>query len=135
MIVADASLVVDSLVSPGPVGQWARAQLDHQLEVHSPWLLGVEVSAAFRRQVANGVLDERFARVGLDDLRRMHVQHHPYEPFLPRIWELRDTVTAYDAWYVALAEHLAVPVVTCDRRLGGSPDLRCEVVVPPDGLT
>jgi predicted nucleic acid-binding protein len=36
---------------------------------------------------------------------------------LPRIWELRNNLTAYDAVYVALAEALDAPLLTRDRRL------------------
>ncbi len=39
---------------------------------------------------------------------------------MPRIWELRKTVTAYDAVYLALAEALSTPLLTCDRRLASS---------------
>jgi len=46
---------------------------------------------------------------------------------LPRAWQLRDTVTAYDAQYVALAEFLDVPLVTADGRLSRASGLRCQV--------
>jgi predicted nucleic acid-binding protein len=36
---------------------------------------------------------------------------------LPRIWDLRNNLTAYDAAYVALAEALGAPLLTRDRRL------------------
>jgi predicted nucleic acid-binding protein len=36
---------------------------------------------------------------------------------LPRVWELRANLTAYDAAYVALAEALGAPLLTRDRRL------------------
>lgn len=39
---------------------------------------------------------------------------------LPRIWELRHNVTAYDAAYLALAEAIDAPLVTCDARLAAS---------------
>ena len=48
------------------------------------------------------------------------MQRYSHEPFLDRIWQLRDTVTAYDAVYVALAEALSTVLVTGDRRLVGS---------------
>jgi predicted nucleic acid-binding protein len=40
-----------------------------------------------------------------------------FDPFADRIWELRHTVTSYDAWYVALAEALRLPLATLDARL------------------
>ena len=39
---------------------------------------------------------------------------------IQRIWELRHSITPYDAAYVALAERLRVPPVTCDAKLAGS---------------
>jgi predicted nucleic acid-binding protein len=33
------------------------------------------------------------------------------------MWELRHNVTAYDAAFLALAEALEAPLVTCDARL------------------
>jgi predicted nucleic acid-binding protein len=38
-------------------------------------------------------------------------------PLLAPIWELRRNLTAYDAAYVALAEALDAPLLTCDRAL------------------
>jgi predicted nucleic acid-binding protein len=45
---------------------------------------------------------------------------------LPRIWELRDNVTPYDAAYVALAEALDAPLLTADARFAAAPGPRCE---------
>lgn len=61
----------------------------------------------------------------------MSWQLYPYEPFGARVWELRYNVTAYDAWYVAVAEVLGVPVATLDRRLMGAAGPRCAFVIPP----
>jgi predicted nucleic acid-binding protein len=48
---------------------------------------------------------------------------------LPRIWELRHKVTAYDAVYLALAETLVAPLVTCDARLASAPRHAAKVEV------
>lgn len=51
------------------------------------------------------------------------------EPLLPRIWELRDTITAYDATYVALAEALGATLITGDRKLAGAVGAALDVVL------
>jgi predicted nucleic acid-binding protein len=53
---------------------------------------------------------------------------YPFEPFLDRVWELRDNLTVYDGWYVALAESLDTSLVTADRRLARVSGPRCPVV-------
>jgi predicted nucleic acid-binding protein len=39
---------------------------------------------------------------------------------IDRAWQLLNNVTAYDALFVALAEHLDLPLLTRDRRLARS---------------
>ncbi len=66
-----------------------------------------------------------------DDLLTLIVELFPYEPLARRVWELRENVTPYDAWYVALAEELGVGLATLDRRLAQAVGPRCEFVTPP----
>jgi hypothetical protein len=42
----------------------------------------------------------------------------------------RRCTTSYDAAYVALAEVLAIPLVTLDRRISRAPGITCSVSVP-----
>ena len=44
-----------------------------------------------------------------------------------RAWKLRENVTAYDAMYVALAEALDAPMVTCDAPLARAPGHRAHI--------
>ena len=59
------------------------------------------------------------------------VELFPYAPFASRVWELRDNLTSYDAWYIALAESLGVGVATLDRRMAQAPGPRCTFEMPP----
>lgn len=82
-----------------------------------------------RRAARLGRLADRRARQALDDLAALPLRRAPHLPLLPRIWELRDNLTAYDAAYVALAEAIGADLLTADERQGGAPALRCDVVV------
>jgi predicted nucleic acid-binding protein len=53
-----------------------------------------------------------------------------FDPFADRIWELRHTVTSYDAWYVALAEALGLPLATLDGRLSRAKGVACRFLTP-----
>jgi len=89
--------------------------------LHAPHLLDVEVAQVLRRYAAAGELTPERGREALMDLVDFPVHRYPHDVLLPRIWELRHNVTAYDAAYVALAEILAAPLVTCDARLAAAP--------------
>ncbi|VAW09318.1 hypothetical protein MNBD_ACTINO02-3295, partial [hydrothermal vent metagenome] len=64
------------------------------------------------------------------DVADLPVRLFPYDPFARRIWELRKTVTSYDAWYVALAEELDATLVTLDVRLSRAAGPLCRIEVP-----
>lgn len=88
--------------------------------LHAPHLIDVELAQVIRRFVAGGTVDAGLARAALADLAVFPLQRYPHYVFLPRVWELRANVTAYDGVYVALAETLDVPLLTKDRRLAAS---------------
>ena len=54
---------------------------------------------------------------------------HAHQELLPRIWHLRNAMTAYDDAYVVLAEALDAPLLTCDAKLGQSHGHRVEIEV------
>jgi predicted nucleic acid-binding protein len=122
--VLDAGVVVDLLV-----GRLAETALGDE-EVAVPHLLDSEVTGVLRRLVLRGDLtveqgDAAMARFGQLDLERF-----PADRLRPRMWELRDNLTAYDATYVALAEAVgATALLTTDSRLAAAPGLRCTVRV------
>lgn len=126
MIVVDASVVAVALADDGDDGDTARARLRHE-QLAAPELIDLEVGSVLRRQLANGAIDERRARLALDDLTDVPIRRAPHLPLLTRCWELRDNLTFYDAAYVALAEHLGSTLVTGDARLSNAAGPRCEV--------
>jgi len=90
-------------------------------------LVDVELASTLRRDVREGRVDERRGRQALSHLAALPLRRARHLPLLPRIWELRENVTSYDAAYVALAELLDVPLLTADARLARAPGPRCAV--------
>ena len=126
MIVVDASVIVTALADDGDDGDRARDRLRDERLV-APQLLDLEVASAWRRMAATGRLDQRRARLALDDLRQLRVDRVVHLPLIHRIWELRNSLTVYDAAYVALAEALGVNLLTADERLANAPGTRCHI--------
>ena len=83
-----------------------------------------------RRFVHGGLLGPARARLALDDFVDLDLKRYAHLPFLDRIWELRVNLTTSDATFVALAEALAAPLVTTDRRLGRAPTKHVTIVTP-----
>lgn len=98
----------------------------------APELVDIEVINALRRMVRLRELSGPVAQESVQSLGVVPLTRRPHLPFLPRIWELRDNLTAYDATYVALAEALRCPLMTADARIAAAPGVRCEIVVLDD---
>lgn len=116
----DASIVVAALVDAGSVGSWADSVL-LESGLAAPHLMPVEAANILRRSAAAGETAADTAALAHADLLQLHVQLFPCAPFAARVWEMRADVTAYDAWYVALAETLDTDLVTLDLRLAAAP--------------
>lgn len=92
-------------------------RLADDADLHAPHLIDVEMLHALQRLNANGQLsDDRAADARLD-FRELRLVRYPHLALADRIWELRHNLTAYDATFVALAELLEAPLITCDGRL------------------
>jgi predicted nucleic acid-binding protein len=129
-VVVDSSVVVAGLVVVGDVGEWALSLLASQA-LAAPHLLPVEVANVLRRAVRSGDITGDIGALANADLLELNVELFTYEPFGERVWELRDSLTAFDAWYVALAEALDAPVATLDVRLTRANGPTCEFTTPP----
>ncbi len=120
MIVVDASAVLEALLrtaAASAVEDWLFAPGQ---TLHAPHLLDVEVAQVIRRYAAKGDIDGARGRLALGDLADLTLRRYPHDFLLPRIWDLRNNLTAYDAAYIALAEALDAPLLTRDRRLAAA---------------
>jgi predicted nucleic acid-binding protein len=128
-LVVDASMTAAALIDSGPDGSWAD-QLMATDHLAAPHLMPVAVANILRRAALSGDISSDSAALAHADLLDLRVELFPYEPFAPRVWELRDNVTAYDGWYVAVAEALGASLATLDRRLAGAPGPHCTFLTP-----
>lgn len=126
MIVVDASVAVSALLNDGD----ARRMLGENA-LGAPHLVDAEVLHTLRRLLNRGQLTAENAELVVHRWRLLGVQHFPLLGLVPRIWALRDNLSAYDAAYAALAEALDCPLVTTDGRLAAAPGPRCPITVLP----
>jgi predicted nucleic acid-binding protein len=120
LIVVDASVLTDFLLGrAAAVGAVEVELAAHEHEpLHAPELIEPETLNALRRLVRQRHVTGQRAREAIGDLAQVRLIRYPHAPLRPRVWALRDTLTAYDASYLALAEALEDPVfLTADAGL------------------
>jgi predicted nucleic acid-binding protein len=120
MIVVDASAIIEVLLRTPAAIAVDRWLFDPRRSLHAPHLLDIEVVQVVRRYAAKGEIDGERGRAALADLADFPLHRYPHEFLLPRVWDLRNNLTAYDAVYVALAEALNAPLLTRDQRLAAA---------------
>ena len=129
-LVLDSSVLVAALVDTGSRGAWAEDMLAGG-SLHAPELVRAEATNILRRLERARQITTPEANAAHDDLMQLHMELLPFEPFADRIWELRHTVTSYDAWYIAVAEALGLPFATMDVRLSKASGPACKFLTPP----
>jgi predicted nucleic acid-binding protein len=127
--VVDSSVLVAALVDAGPHGTWAEKIVENG-PLHAPELVRVEVTNTLRRLERAKRISTPEANAAHEDLMQLDLQLFSFDPFSDRIWQLRHGVTSYDAWYVAVAEALGLPLATLDKRLGRAQGPKCEFLTP-----
>ena len=129
-LVVDASMVVAGLADSGADGRWAESLLAGDA-LAAPHLMPVEAANILRWAALAGDISADVASLAHADLMDLRVEFLPYQPCAARVWELRENVTCYDGWYVAVAELLDAPLATIDARLANSLGPRCQFLLPP----
>lgn len=121
-MVVDASAAVELLERESGSSRLDE-RLTAQVELHAPHLIDLEVLNSLRGLVRGRKASEHRAAAMREDFDDLALVRYAHEPFADRIWDLRSSLTPYDASYVALAEELGAVVVTCDAKLAaGAPD-------------
>ena len=120
MIVLDASAVVDWLAQTAAAQRIENRIFSRNQSLHAPELLDLEVAQVLRRLVREGALPASRAEGAIEDLLDLRITRYPHLVLLPRIWQLRHNLSAYDAAYVVLAEKLGATLLTRDAKLASA---------------
>jgi predicted nucleic acid-binding protein len=121
MIVLDASAAVEWLLQTTAGHRIEQRIFSHAVTLHTVHLLDVEFAQVMRRLVREGTVAPGRAQQAIEDLAALRISRYAPVLLLPRIWRLRQNLSAYDAAYIALAEELQAPLITRDRRIAGAP--------------
>lgn len=116
MIVIDASAVLELVLQTDKATQVSDLALAPQERLHAPHLIDIEVTQTLRRLTQSKGLTVRRAEEALADFSSLAIERHDHRDLVPRVWQLRDALTAYDGAYLALAEALNAPLLTCDSK-------------------
>jgi predicted nucleic acid-binding protein len=117
LIVLDASAAIELVLRTACAERIAERALDPRERIHAPHLVDIEVLQVLRRLTQAREITMDRAQTALEDFQALVLDRHAHTPLIRRVWVLRTMLTAYDAAYVALAEALEAPLITCDRKL------------------
>ena len=130
MIVLDSSAVVDLLAGGRERASWVADRISGPDALAAPHLVDVEVIGALRRLVNAGHVSSGEADRAVSDLLQLDLERYPHVDLVERAWSLRDRLSMGDAIFVSLAEALAAPLVTTDRRLARTHGVDAEIIAP-----
>jgi len=120
LIVVDASAVLELLLRTEKGIKVQERVLDSAESLHAPHLIDIEVTQTLRRLVILKEITAARGKQALEDHLALNIKRAEHKGLLERVWSLRDSITAYDAAYVVLAEILDSPLITCDAKLARS---------------
>ena len=123
----DASALIEILLRTERADRLMDRAFAGPEQMHAPQLLDIEVTQVFRRLVQQKQITVARAGQALHDLAGLLIERHDHQTLVQRIWQLRDSLSAYDGAYIALAEALAAPLLTCDAKLAGTHGHRAKI--------
>lgn len=130
MIVLDTSAALHCLVATQPSPSlWSRVR--DVGTIHVPHLIDVEVLSALRGLTRGGKLSADRARDAWADFDNLRMLRYPMAGLADLVWSLRHRLTTYDATFVALAQMLICPLVTCDQKLARAVKGEAEIELYP----
>jgi predicted nucleic acid-binding protein len=127
VIVLDASALVEVILRTPTGGAVERRMFASAETLHAPHLIDIETTHVLRRYVANGTIDAKRGSEAVHDIGTLSLLRYGHAGLLPRVWEMRNNLSAYDAVYVALAQVLNATLLTCDRRLASAAGHRVRI--------
>ncbi|HEY4810303.1 MAG TPA: type II toxin-antitoxin system VapC family toxin [Solirubrobacteraceae bacterium] len=126
MLVADTSAVLEAIAARDPAPGLVE-RLAEDGDLHAPHLIDTELLHALRRMSIAGQISDERAEDARSDFAELALVRYRHQPLNDRVWELRHNVTAYDATFIALAETLSAPLITCDARLASAPGHNAQI--------
>ncbi|WP_433272994.1 type II toxin-antitoxin system VapC family toxin [Actinosynnema sp. CS-041913] len=129
-IVVDCSALIEVVAGKVPDRELLH-RLSTAIGAAAPELIDVEAMGVLRRLESRKALSRDEATTALTMVQAAPINRVPHRPLIERAWGLRHSIHAADAFYVALAEELGVPLVTCDARLAGSNGHQVDIEVYP----
>jgi predicted nucleic acid-binding protein len=127
VIVLDASAAVELVLNTDAGRRVAKEIAPPEISLHVPHLLDVEVTHVLRAHVQRGAVPADQATQALVDYSELDLERYGHEDLLPRVWALRENLTAYDAVYVVLAQLLDATLLTCDAKLASATGHRARI--------
>lgn len=123
MTVVDASIVVRLLQSRR--GDDAlRERFGQHRYVHAPALIDAEVTSAIRGLLLTSKTSIKIsvarAEQMLDDFAGLPLVRYPMQPYQRWVLALRNNFTAFEGFYVALAESLGIPLLADDHKFAAA---------------
>ena len=127
--VVDNSALIELLAGRNPDPELVRRLLTCSLA--APETLDVEALSALRGMTRRGEILDTEAHRHLENIVAAPVTRVSPRALIRRAWAMRHAVSPHDALYVALAEELDVPLITCDKKLAGANGHNARIEVYP----